>query len=111
MKRYEVYDFNDEVIDSTDDIREALSCAESYKAKFVFDTENNQIVFGSTEIIKVRDLYGKIIHKGDRVIWIDPETGQNSEAFEVYEEPTSEMVKLWNEYSECEALPEECVKL
>lgn len=48
MKRYEIYDYNDEVIDKVDDIYEALGCAEAYEAKFVLDTESNEIVFGST---------------------------------------------------------------
>ena len=48
MKRYEIYDYNDEVIDKVDDIYEALGCAEAHEAKFVLDTESNEIVFGST---------------------------------------------------------------
>ena len=54
------------------------------------------------------DENGKEIHKGDTVIWTDPETGNEAE-YEVYEEPSSEMVKLSNQYGECEAFPEECV--
>ena len=54
------------------------------------------------------DREGKQIHKGDVVIWIDPETGRRSK-YEVYEEPTEDMVKLWSKYGECEALPSECV--
>ena len=47
MKKYEIYDCNNEVIDKTNDIYEALGCAETYDAKFVFDTETNEIVWGS----------------------------------------------------------------
>lgn len=46
-KKYEVYDINDEVIDSMNDVYEALSCAECYNAKFVLDTNTNEIIFGS----------------------------------------------------------------
>lgn len=49
MNRYEIYDFNDEVIDKVDDIYEALGCAEAQEAKFVLDTETNEIVFGTTD--------------------------------------------------------------
>ena len=55
----------------------------------------------------VVDANGYVIKKGDKVIWTDPETG-NKVKYEVYEEPTAEMVKLANEYGECEALPWEC---
>ena len=48
MKRYEIYDCNDEVIDKVDDICEALSCAETFDAKFILDTESNEVVYGST---------------------------------------------------------------
>lgn len=54
------------------------------------------------------DENGKEIHKGDIVIWTDPETGMKVK-YDVYEEPTSEMVKLANQYGECEAFPEECL--
>ena len=47
MKRYEVYDLNDEVIDEMDDIYEALGCAEAYEAKFVYDTEDKEIIWGT----------------------------------------------------------------
>lgn len=49
MNRYEIYDFNDEVIDKVDDIYEALGCAEAQEAKFVLDTETNEVVFGTTD--------------------------------------------------------------
>lgn len=49
MERYEIYDTNNEVIYSVDDICEALSCAEVYEAKFILDIETNEIVFGSDE--------------------------------------------------------------
>ena len=55
----------------------------------------------------VIDANGYVIKKGDKVIWTDPETGNKAE-YEVYEEPTEEMVKLWNEHGECEAYPWEC---
>lgn len=51
---------------------------------------------------------GKEIHKGNIVIWTDPETGSKVK-YNVYEEPSSEMVKLSNEHGECEALPGECL--
>jgi hypothetical protein len=55
----------------------------------------------------VCDANGCEIHKGDHVLWCDPETGNTSE-YEVYEEPTEDMVKLSSSYGECEALPKEC---
>ena len=55
----------------------------------------------------VIDANGYTIKKGDKVTWTDPETGNKAE-YEVYEEPTEEMVKLWNEHGECEAYPWEC---
>ena len=55
----------------------------------------------------VVDANGYIIKKGNIVVWTDPETGNKTE-YEVYEEPTAEMVKLANEYGECEAFPWEC---
>ena len=48
-KRYEIYDYNDEVIKKTNDIYEALACAEVMEAKFVLDVETNEIVFGSVK--------------------------------------------------------------
>ena len=45
--KYEIYDYNDEVIDSTNDVYEALGCAEVNEAKFVLDTESNEIIYGS----------------------------------------------------------------
>lgn len=53
------------------------------------------------------DRYGREIHKGDTVVWTDPETKAPT-IYDVYEEPTEEMVKLSNDFGECEALPEEC---
>ena len=55
----------------------------------------------------VVDANGYIIKKGNKVIWTDPETGKKAK-YEVYEEPTEEMVKLWSKYGECEAYPWEC---
>lgn len=57
---------------------------------------------------KAYDTNGAEIRKGDNVIWVDPETGTQTE-YQVYDEPSSEMVKLANEYGECEALPQECI--
>ena len=54
------------------------------------------------------DKRGNEIHKGDMVIWFDPETGRKTK-YEVYEEPTEDMVKLWSRYGECEALTRECL--
>lgn len=48
------------------------------------------------------------IQEGDRVLWRDPETGNTAE-YVVYEKPTEDMVKLWSDFGECEALPKECV--
>ena len=56
------------------------------------------------------DKYGRLIRKGDKVVWIDPETNKHT-TYEVYEEPTAEMVKLANAYGECEALPSECIAI
>ena len=49
MKKYEIYDYNNEVIDKVDDIYEALGCAEANNAKFVLDTESNEVVYGSKD--------------------------------------------------------------
>lgn len=46
--RYEVYDYNDEIIDSVEDVYEALGCAEVMEAKFILDTEKNEVIWGST---------------------------------------------------------------
>jgi len=54
------------------------------------------------------DKNGQEIHKGSIVMWRDPETGRKTK-YEVYEEPTSEMVKMANDYGECEAFPDECL--
>ena len=44
--RYEVYDQNDEVIDADDNLQMAQISAENDNAKFIFDTETNEIVWG-----------------------------------------------------------------
>ena len=44
--RYEVYDHNDEVIDANDNLQMAQISAENDNAKFIFDTETNEIVWG-----------------------------------------------------------------
>lgn len=54
------------------------------------------------------DTNGNVIGKGDIVLWTDSETFATT-AYEVYEEPTEDMVKLWNDFGECEALPSECI--
>ena len=59
--------------------------------------------------LPVLDRKGKPIHKGDIVKWYDPcPEGDKVSRYEVYEEPTEDMVRLWSKYGECEALPEEC---
>lgn len=45
--RYEVYDHNDEVIDTYDDLQMAQISAEHNYAKFIYDTEEGEIVWGS----------------------------------------------------------------
>jgi len=45
--RYEVYDINDEVIDTDNDLRDAQDTAEINLAKFILDTETNEVVWGS----------------------------------------------------------------
>lgn len=52
------------------------------------------------------DKNGCPIRLGCKVIWNDPETGNRAE-YEVYD-TTEEIVKLWADYGECEALPQEC---
>ena len=54
------------------------------------------------------DMNGNEIHKGDFVLWIDPETSRRTK-YQVYEEPTEDMVKLWSRHGECEAYPAECI--
>ena len=44
--RYEVYDHNDEVIDADDNLQMAQISAEHDNAKFIFDTETSEIVWG-----------------------------------------------------------------
>jgi hypothetical protein len=46
--KYEVYDHNDEVIDDLDDLKLAQISAEYDNAKFILDTETNEVVWGST---------------------------------------------------------------
>lgn len=59
---------------------------------------------------EVFDRNGNVLHKGDNVVWHDIETGLEWK-YEVYEEPSEEMVKLWAEHGECEAFPFECEKI
>ena len=49
MKRYEVYDFNNEVLDATDDLQDAQISAEYDNVKFIMDTKTNEIVWGSVK--------------------------------------------------------------
>ena len=49
MKRYEVYDFNNEVLDATGDLQDAQISAEYDNAKFIMDTKTNEIVWGSVK--------------------------------------------------------------
>lgn len=44
--RYEVYGHNDELIDADDNLQMAQISAEHDNAKFIFDTETNEIVWG-----------------------------------------------------------------
>lgn len=56
---------------------------------------------------KALDKNGNEITNGDIVLWTDPETNEKTEFF-VYDIHNEELVKLYNDYSECEALPSEC---
>lgn len=47
--RYEVYDHNDEVIDSSDDLEDMQISAEHNDAKFILDTETNSTVWEEEE--------------------------------------------------------------
>jgi len=47
VARYEVYDHNDEVVDKKDDLQMAQISAEYDNAKFILDTETNEVVWGS----------------------------------------------------------------
>ena len=49
MKRYQVYDHNDEVIDESDNLLNAQIAAEFEDAKFILDTQTNEIVASSVE--------------------------------------------------------------
>ncbi len=79
----------------------------------VKDIPNNKENIGIDSLIDiykkmpVLDREGNPICKGDIVDWYDPET-EDIRRYEVYEEPTEDMVKLWSAYGECEALPCEC---
>lgn len=44
MERYEVYDHNDEVVDESDDLLMAQIAAEYENAKFILDTQTNEII-------------------------------------------------------------------
>ena len=44
MKRFEVYDYNEEVIDAYDDLQMAQISAEYENAKFIFDTKENKVL-------------------------------------------------------------------
>ena len=45
MAKYEVYDHNDEVVDECDSLIDAQISAEHERAKFIFDTSANKIVW------------------------------------------------------------------
>lgn len=45
--RYEVYDHNDEVTDTNDDLQMAKISAEYDDAKFIYDTKEDKVVWGS----------------------------------------------------------------
>lgn len=49
VARYEVYDHNDEVIDADDNLQMAQISAEHDNAKFIFDTETNEVVWDKTD--------------------------------------------------------------
>lgn len=53
------------------------------------------------------DINGVKIDEGDTVVWTDPETGSKQE-YTVFGTPNNDMVKLYCNCGECEALPEEC---
>ena len=57
--------------------------------------------------MKVFDCNGIEIRKGGKVIWLDPE-GVSSGIYNVFENPREDLVKICNEYSECEVYPDEC---
>ena len=44
-----MYDCNDEVIDDLDDLKLAQVSAEYDNAKFILDTETNEVVWGKTD--------------------------------------------------------------
>ena len=44
-----MYDHNDEVIDDLDDLKLAQVSAEYDNAKFILDTETNEVVWGKTD--------------------------------------------------------------
>lgn len=44
MAKYEIYDCNDEVIGESNDLLEAQISAQNENAKFILDTENNEII-------------------------------------------------------------------
>ena len=44
--RYEVYDCNDEVIDAHEDLQMAQIAAEADNAKFIYDTNKGEVVWG-----------------------------------------------------------------
>lgn len=54
------------------------------------------------------DCEGNTIHEGDTVEWTDPADEDRKVIYTVFDTPNEEMVKLWCEDGECEALPEEC---
>ena len=49
MKKYEVYDCNDEVIEGYDEYTDAVTEAEYSNGKFILDTETNEVVWGSID--------------------------------------------------------------
>ena len=53
------------------------------------------------------DVNGVELCVNDIVEWTDPETKRKVK-YEIYEEPSAEMVKLCSKYGECEAFPCEC---
>ena len=85
--------------------------AKYYQEDKPYETRNYYDMLARLEeagLWEVIDKEGNVLSKGSKVIWIDPETGDSAE-YEVYDEPSEDIVKLSNAHGDCEALPEECV--
>lgn len=76
-------------------------------AECAYDTDKLIYEFLGEFLEVPYDKNGVEIKEGQEVWWTDPEAKKVT-IYKVFGNPTSEMVKLWSEFGECEALPRKC---